>query len=188
VQRRYEGLMKSADCSPADTSNSAVKCDLAIEVLRAFGELRFAATGWSMLPSVWPGDTLLVERVGHDQPHVGEVVLVGRGDRLCAHRVISKPEACGTAYCITQGDAMPTADRPVMESELLGRVTGLIRAGKPVAVRAELSLLESLITKVIRRSFTAARILIYLHRLLHTLEKSSPEKSGLKESVLPCQG
>jgi signal peptidase I len=180
--------MKQADCSPADALNSAVKCDLAIEVLSSFGELRFAETGWSMLPTIWPGDTLLFERVGYGQVHVGDVVLVRRGARLCTHRVISKTKASGTAYCIMQGDAMHAADRPVMESEVLGRVAGLIRAGKPVAVRAKLSVLESLIAKVIRRSFTAARILVYLHRLLHTLEKSSPQKSSVKESVLLCQG
>ncbi len=83
---------------------------------------------------------------------------------------------------------MPVADRPVMESELLGRVAYLIREGKPVAVRAKMSALESLIAKIIRRSLTAARVLVYVNRLLHSLEKSSPEKSGLKESVLPCQG
>jgi signal peptidase I len=164
-----------------------VKCDLAIEVLCSFGELRFAATGWSMLPTIWPGDTLVVERVGLDQVHIGDVVLGGRDGKLCAHRLISKTEASGTAYCITQGDAVPAADRPVLESELLGRVAYLVRAGKPVAVRAKLSVMESLIAKVIRRSFTAARVLVYLQRWMHALEKTSPEKSGLKESVLPCQ-
>jgi hypothetical protein len=180
--------MKQADGAPADAPNCAAKCDLAIEVLRAFGELRFAATGWSMLPTVWPGDTLVVECMGHDRVRIGDIVLVGRDDRLCAHRVIFRHEASGAEYCITQGDALPAADRPVPESELLGRVAGLIRAGKPVAVRVKLSVLESLIAKVVRRSFTAARVLIYLHRLLNTPEKSSPEKSSLKESVLPCQG
>jgi signal peptidase I len=180
--------MKQADCSRTDTPNSAAKCDLAIEVLRSFGEVRFAATGWSMIPTIWPGDTLLVERIGHDQVHIGDVVLVRRDAGLCAHRVISKPETSGTAYCITQGDAMPVADQPLIESELLGRLAGLIRAGEPVAVRAQMSVPESLIARVIRRSFTAARVLVYLHRCLHSLKKSSPEKSGLKGSVLPCQG
>ena len=46
---------------------STLKCELAAEVLRSFGTLRFAATGWSMLPSVWPGETLVVERVQPDE-------------------------------------------------------------------------------------------------------------------------
>jgi len=187
LRRAFEGVMKQSDCSPAETPNSAAKCDLAIEVLRSFGELRFTESGWSMLPTVWPGDTLVFESVSYDQVHVGDIVLVGRDGRLCTNRLISKTKASGTSYCITQGDAMPVADRPVPESELLGRVAGLIRAGKPVVVRAKLSMLQSLIAKAIRRSFTVARVLVYLNRVLHNLEESSPEKSGLEESILPCQ-
>src|SRR5262249_37101837 len=39
----------------------AIKCELAAEVLRFSGRLRLQVGGWSMLPSVFPGDTLLVE-------------------------------------------------------------------------------------------------------------------------------
>lgn len=42
---------------------NAVKCELAAQVLRSFGTLRFVATGWSMLPSLWPGEILVVERI-----------------------------------------------------------------------------------------------------------------------------
>jgi hypothetical protein len=181
--------MTQGDSAPADTAS--VKCDLAGEVLRTFGTLRFAATGWSMLPTIWPGDNLVVERVGCDDVQVGEVVLVGRDGRLCAHRVVCRTEASGNPdwikgwiKCwITQGDAMPAPDHPVIEGELLGRVAYLIRAGKRVDVRTKLSLVELLIAKIVRRSFFAARALVYLHRIVRT-----PEKSGPKESVLPCQG
>ena len=61
---------------------STLKCELAAEVLRSFGTLRFAATGWSMLPFVWHGETLVVERVQPDQVHIGDLVLVGREGRL----------------------------------------------------------------------------------------------------------
>ena len=56
--------------TPAEHSEAAatktLKCELAAEVLRSFGTLRFAATGWSMLPSVWPGETLVVDRIEPD--------------------------------------------------------------------------------------------------------------------------
>jgi hypothetical protein len=178
--------MRQGDSVPADTA--AVKCDLAGEVLRTFGSLRFAATGWSMLPAIWPEDTLVVERVGCDEVQVGTVVLVGRDGRLCAHRVVSRTNPC--TYLITQGDAMPGPDRPVIESELLGRVGYLIRAGKRIDVRTKLSVVELLIAKIIRRSFLAARVFVYLHRvvLVRMIFARTPEKSGSRESVLPCQG
>jgi hypothetical protein len=157
-----------------------VKCELAGEVLRSFGTLRFAATGWSMLPSIWPGETLVVERVSQDQDEVliGDVVLVGREGRLCAHRVVAKAEDSENPRWITQGDAMPAPDRPVDRDELLGRVSYLIRAGKLIPVPAELSVIDNLIAKVVRRSGSAARALVYLNRMRHTS----------KEAVLPCQG
>ena len=162
---------------------STLKCELAAEVLRSFGTLRFAATGWSMLPSVWPGETLVVERVQPDQVHIGDLVLVGREGRLCAHRVIGTAGDCQNPRWITQGDALPVPDRPVAGNELLGRVAHLVRAGKLIAVPAKLSLGERLVARIVRRSVPAARALVYLHRMLQTSEKSAP-----KESVLPCQG
>lgn len=185
--------MSSSNIAPADSA--AVKCELASEVLRSFGELRFAATGWSMLPTIWPGDILVVERVCPDLVQVGQVVLVGRDGRLCAHRIVSRAGSSG--YWLTRGDAMPTPDRPVTENELLGRVVYLLRAGVRVTVPAKLSLVARLTAKIIRHSLLAACVLVhfqrvdlqrvypgrvYLRRFLQTSEKSGPEGS-----VSPCQ-
>jgi hypothetical protein len=179
MRQQFEGVMNQSVSAPADNA-AAVKCDLAGEVLRCFGSLRFAATGWSMLPGIWPGDTLVVKRVSSDQVDIGNVVLVGRDARLCAHRVVSRAEASGRPQWVTQGDAMPAPDRPVTETELLGRVAYLIRAGKRIPVRAELSVIEQLIAKMVRRSFFVARVFVYLHGMVRN--------SGPKESILPCQG
>jgi hypothetical protein len=160
----------------AHIAASAAKCELATEVLRSFGKLRFAATGWSMLPSVWPGETLVVERVSVDEVQIGDVVLVGREGRFYAHRLISRLIDSENPQWITQGDGMVAPDRPVLAHELLGRVAYLIRAGKCVPVPAELSAVENLIAKVVRRSAPAARALVYLHRKIQT-----------SEPVLPCQ-
>jgi signal peptidase I len=174
--------MRQAEGAMSD-GGSAVKCELAAEVLCAFGTLRFTATGWSMLPAIWPGDTLLVDRVSSDQVRMGDVVLVGRDGRLCAHRIVSEAEDTGNPHWITQGDAMPAADRPVNGDELLGRVAHVIRAGKLVAVPAKLSVVERLTAKIVRRSLPAARALVYLRRAAQISGRSLSEKS-----VLPCQG
>ena len=186
--------MRPVDGASADAA--AVKCDLAGEVLRSFGNLQFEATGWSMLPSMWPGDTLMVERVSGDQVRIGDVVLVGRDGRLCAHRVVSTSEDKENPLWITQGDAMAAPDRPVNESELLGRVSCLIRAGRLIAVRPELSVVERLTAKIVGRSVPAARALVYLHRVnrrmnrrvIQTSARSAPGKSSTEKSVLSCQG
>lgn len=165
---------------------SVAKCELASQVLRSFGTLRFVATGWSMLPSLWPGETLVVERIGKDkdkathQDHVrvGDIVLVGREGRLCAHRVVAVGGTSENPRWMIQGDALPAPDnRPVEPNELLGRIAYVIRRGKLIELSADLSAAESLIAKVVRRSLPAARALIYLNRLRQTSEKP----------VLPCQ-
>jgi len=163
--------MKQAGLSTSDVG-STLKCELAVEVLRSFGTLRFAATGWSMLPSIWPGETLVVERVAQDQVRIGDVVLVGREGRLCAHRVVGVAGEPESPQWITHGDSLPVPDRPVAGNELLGRVTHLIRAGRLIAVPAELSGISNLIAKVVRRSGSAARALVYLNRMRQTSQKS----------------
>jgi signal peptidase I len=155
----------------------ALKCELACEVLREFGSLRFAATGWSMLPSIWPGDTLMVERVQPQQIHIGDVVLLGRDARLCAHRVVSTPDGSGNPRWITRGDAMSAPDRPVIESELLGRVAYVIRAGKCIPVRAEVSVAGQLTARLVRRSVPAARALVYLHGRIQGRRVEAQKKS-----------
>jgi len=174
--------MRQVDSAPADVAG-AVKCDLAGEMLRSFGSLRFPATGWSMLPAVRPGDTLVVERVNPDQVRIGDVVVVGRDGRLCGHRVVSIAEDPENPQWITQGDALPVADRPVAGNELLGRVAYLIRAGKLIAVPAQLNVVERLISRIVRRSAPAARALVHLHRMVQTKAAQTPEKADL-----PCLG
>ncbi len=167
----------------AISDESTVKCELAVEVLRSFGTLRFAATGWSMLPSIWPGETLVIDRVEPDHVRIGDLVLVGREGTLCAHRVIGTAGDSRNPHWITQGDALPVPDRLVAGNELLGRVTHVIRAGKHVVVPMEMSVPAKVIAKIVRRSLFAARALVFLHRRFRTSEISST-----RESVLPCQG
>ncbi len=144
---------------------TALKCDLAGEVLSSFGNLRFAATGWSMLPSVWPGDMLMVDRAGRDQVRVGDVVLTKRDGRFCAHRVVAISRDAGDPRWITQGDGMSAPDGLVSEKELLGRVRYVIRGGKCVEVPTKLSLGDRVIVAVVRRSIFAARVLVKLHQM-----------------------
>jgi signal peptidase I len=147
---------------------TALKCALASQVLRSFGTLRFPAVGWSMLPTVWPGDTLVVERVSREEVCVGDVVVVGRDGKLCGHRVVRMADDAESHHWITQGDALAVPDRPVAWNELLGRVTYLIRGGKLMAVPTELGVIDNVIAKVVRRSVPAARALVYLNRMRRT--------------------
>jgi signal peptidase I len=163
--------MSHASSVPANPA-AALKCDLAGEVLRSSGSLHFSASGWSMLPTIWPGDTVLVEHVSPSQIQVGDVALIARHGRLCGHRVIVRASS-ERSHWITQGDAVPHADSPASESELLGRVTHVIRAGECVALTAKRDASQRLASTILRFSSFMARTVAYLHGAFHSLQKSA---------------
>ncbi len=160
--------------SPFDVD--ALKCELASEVLRSSGKLRLCATGWSMLPSVWPGDTLLVERVLSENVSEGDIVLFGRDRRLFAHRIVAKGMSDG-GQTITQGDGMPQPDSPVSDSELLGRVSFIVRNGRCIEPSKALRVSERAVAALVRRSESAARVIVGVHGL-----RNRPQ-----DRVAPCQ-
>lgn len=151
----------------AAADSHALKCELACEVLRSSGRLRLQVTGWSMLPTVWPGDTLVVDRASSDAVAKGDIVLFARDRRLCAHRVAKKIPQDSTL--LTRGDAMPQADPPLSHRDLLGKVSFILRNGECIEPRRELSLAQRAIAGLVRHSDLAARVVVGVHGLRRTL-------------------
>jgi signal peptidase I len=156
--------MKSSP--PALGNAHAVKCELAGEVLRSSGVLRLQVTGWSMLPAVWPGDTLVLECVTSDDVSVGDIVLFGRDRRLFAHRVVKKETR--NSGTLTRGDAMPAPDPVVCKDELLGRVSFILRNGRCIAPSRSLRFSERAIATLVRSSELAARVVVGVHGMHQT--------------------
>jgi signal peptidase I len=143
----------------------ALTCDLAGEILRSSGSLRLRVTGWSMLPTVWPGDTLVVEPVSTDSVSEGDIVMFSRGQRLVAHRVT---KICGAGEVQTQGDAVPRPDAPVAQREVLGKVSAIMRNGKRIEPSRHLRSSARAIAAVLRRSEITARVVVGVHGLRQT--------------------
>jgi signal peptidase len=124
---------------------AALRLELAVEVARTFGSLRLRVTGTSMMPAVQPGDLLSIDRVDLRDTSPGEIVMFARGGRLFAHRIVDRsggasgPYAseayASEAYIVTRGDRLLENDPPVFQSELIGRVTSIERAGSQVRSR-----------------------------------------------------
>jgi len=150
-------MMSSATASDAAHS---LKCELAVESLRSSGALRLQVTGWSMLPAVWPGDTLMVERATLSAVSQGEIVLFVRGRRLFAHRVMAKSHRDGGLQVVTKGDAMPTADAPISDAELLGKVSRIVRDGRSIEPSRSLRISERVVAGLVRSSEAAARVIV----------------------------
>jgi signal peptidase I len=142
----------------------ALKCEMAAQVLRAFGTLRLEVTGLSMLPSVWPGDVLFVERRDMREIAAGDIVLFARRDKLVAHRVLRKTVVGDETYAITRGDGLLSADDPVSPAELLGSVRTVSRAGENVSPDADSGFLARVASAMVPRSGWIARVLAFAHR------------------------
>ena len=88
-----EFLAPPRPMQPDIRSREHHKHSLAAVVLRTAGTLRLAARGYSMLPTLWPGDILTVEAQSSDRVQVGDVVLFARADRFFIHRLVRKVAA-----------------------------------------------------------------------------------------------
>src|ERR1700694_5722465 len=103
---------------PAMTqAHEGYKLELAAEVLSSGGTIRLQALGTSMLPSIWPGDVLSIERKADEEIVPGDIVLVARQNRFFVHRLIER----NNAHWITRGDALPCNDEPAEEVQVLGK-------------------------------------------------------------------
>jgi hypothetical protein len=71
---------------------------------------------------------------------------------------------------MTRGDAMPTPDPPVQGSDLLGRVSFIVRNGKCIEPRPSLRFSERVVAALVRRSTFAARVVVGIHGLRQTSE------------------
>jgi len=157
--------MKSRSQSLAD--EHAVKLELAAEVLTSSGRLRLGVTGWSMLPAVWPGDTLTIESANSEAVSDGDIVLFRRDGRFFVHRVLGKIVKNSTI--LTRGDAMLQPDPPVANRDLLGKVVFILREGRRIRPRRNLSFSSRAVSAAVRRSDIAARVVVGVHGRLQKL-------------------
>ena len=104
--------------------------NLAVEALRKTGVLRLSAFGYSMLPTLYPGDILTIKRETLGAIHPGDVVLYARGGRFFIHRNLRSVQRGSEMALVTRGDSMPHPDEPVVESELLGKVISVGDGGE----------------------------------------------------------
>ena len=112
------------------------RLNLAAEILESGGVIRLQAFGASMLPSIWPGEVLVIESKTGQEIVSGDIVLIARDGRFFVHRLIGR--RC--SYWITRGDSMPRNDPPSAAPELLGRVSAIHRKRRVVIPQPGVSL------------------------------------------------
>ena len=128
------------------------------DVLLAGGRMWVRGRGPSMMPTIRPGDRVLLEPVSR-RLRKGDIVAV-RADRcILVHRVVE----CRTHTIRTRGDASPSVDAPSSRSSIVGVATAVIRKGRVVAL-----------TRTFRHGFPAFALgeLSRLRRQIGTVARS----------------
>ena len=168
-------LSQVAPRKTAGQPHDALKRELAVEILQRFSQLRFVAYGTSMLPTIYPGDCLNVESFGSAVPCCGDIVLCRRGGEFCVHRLVGiSRERTYTRY-ILRGDALLEDDPAVLGRELLGRVTSVLRRGKPLNLEQAKGIGHRVLRSLVRRLNFASVILLCWH--------GTPAREPLKKSA-----
>ncbi len=135
-------------------SSYNAKREVADEALHASGKLRLEVStngrGFSMLPSLWPGDILLIEQTGFADLQPGDLVLYSSEGRFVVHRILKKEEQA----VITRGDARTECDDPVPAASVHGRVASIERGAFRFVPRGKLSWAQKVLVALIRRHGT----------------------------------
>jgi Peptidase S24-like len=185
---QQEGLLSSAPKQIRESPPSErVKLDLAAEVLHRFGEVRFVARGSSMIPSIYPGDLLTVRSQAIAEVQHGHIVLALREGRFWAHRLIRKWREGNRFVLTTRGDALPNEDPSLDESQVLGRVTSIVRYGETINFALINSASTRLLRCAVRNSNALAKALLRRHSLrLRLLGRANDAYENPGTPILEC--
>lgn len=112
-----------------------------------------------MMPALWPGDLVLVERADIGDAGPGAIVMIASQGRLIVHRVVENAATHLPSYLLTQGDTSPAADPPVAREDFVGIVTGIVRNGKEMLPPRKRGFASRAVAAIVKRSRLASRVL-----------------------------
>jgi signal peptidase I len=174
---------------PGTQDREILKLELAADILRSFGELRFVARGASMIPAIFPGDVLLVRHQPLAAISRGDVALWSDNECFFAHRVLRLEHMREESAIVTCGDALREEDAPVTHREFLGHVYAILRRGKRIELARAPGLLSGGIASLARRSDFFSRWLLRYNSFLWAIagRKNTLAQEKLKRpELLEC--
>jgi hypothetical protein len=158
--------------------DDGLKQELMVDVLRQHGRCRMRVSGTSMLPTLWPGDTVAIEGRSQFEMKVGDIVLYERCGRLFLHRLVALPAERFPGRLVTRGDSMPQADPAVRIESVLGVLTGVRRGEDWVALPGAMPPMTRLAATLLARSSGLVRMALYIASNVGMSLKQSPGKDA----------
>ncbi len=110
-------------------SNEALSAIL-LDVIKKGRPVRFKAKGFSMSPFLKDGDVLTVSPLAGRPLRTGDIVVIRHpsAGTVAVHRVVRR----SSGSLVLKGDNSPEADGLFSSGSVVGIVTGVERAGRPV--------------------------------------------------------
>ncbi len=147
--------------------SSEIRLELATELLKSAGQIRSVVRGGSMLPTIFPGDTLEIRQQYFEHATLGDVVLAMNRGHLCTHRVVREEFRANRRVLITRGDSLSFEDPdPVREEEFLGRVEFVIRRGRRFRTEMRHGCVSSAVQAMLQQSSNLRTGVLRFHSML----------------------
>lgn len=108
-----------------DTNLLTAVDDLFLDSLAEGKDVRLHVDGTSMVPSLKPGDTVVLQRVEPGQLQIGDLVVVRREHDMVTHRLVHQD----AGQWLMKGDNCRYLDPPASGKMILGRVITVERSG-----------------------------------------------------------
>lgn len=103
--------------------------ELAEDLIENEQTVSFWMQGYSMFPTLYPGDLGLVEKCDPASLKSGDIIVFRQNKQLVAHRLMRVTTASEKRF-ILKGDKNNYYDQPVAEQDIIGKLTGVIRKNK----------------------------------------------------------
>jgi signal peptidase I len=113
-----------------------VTVDLVRRVVNKKGIILLPAHGKSMFPFIRQGDVCHFEASDPSTFKKGDIVLFTAGsNRLIAHRFIKRINKHNNTYFLFKGDTNLLFDEPIMQEQIIGKMTKIERKNKTVDLK-----------------------------------------------------
>lgn len=115
-----------------DVINNNIIKDTGFSLLSEGMNIRVRARGYSMYPTIKPGNAILIEPINlKGIPKPGEIIAIKRDKGFVVHRLVRITIKDGIRLYIARGDSNAYADNPVTIDKIAGRISGPVNK-KPV--------------------------------------------------------
>jgi signal peptidase I len=101
--------------------------ELSTELLASKHSVKLRLGGFSMYPSLKPGDVATIEQCPLTALKPGDVIAFKVQNRWIAHRLIKKEEAEGIIILHTRGDSCLNMDKPIKADSYAGKIISIER-------------------------------------------------------------